>query len=85
MSPTGDISSLAAERLGSNKPPKCWVSWRDPLNSQAFYFVTKDSMCLYIMSFVPGSQISVQLKVNWIYLIEIGTFEKSHMHLPPYL
>lgn len=25
---------------------KCWVSRRDPLNSQAFYFITEDFMCL---------------------------------------
>lgn len=28
------------------------------------------------MSFVPGSQISVLLKVNWIYFIEKAMFEK---------
>lgn len=25
---------------------KCWVSRREPLNSQAFYFITEDFMCL---------------------------------------
>lgn len=38
-----------------------------------------------MMSFVPGSQMSVLLKVNWINLIEIAMFERvTCIRLPLY-